>query len=91
MLSVEFSTVRMGTFGYLKLIETPFWKPPSMYLSKAANTRVFIVYNDREHLLFSPVLTFEQKFDVLVFIVIYEVRRLVRKQELYAGPRNPNV
>jgi hypothetical protein len=67
--------------------------PPDPYLklSKAANTRVFIVYNDREKLLFSPVLTFEQKFDILVFIVVYEVRRLVRKQELYAGPRNPNV
>ena len=66
-------------------------EPPSIYLSKAANTRVFIVYNDREHLLFSPVLTFEQKFNILVFIVVYEVLRLVRKQELYADPRNPNV
>ena len=64
---------------------------PIFQLSKAANTRVFIVYNDREMLLFSPVLTFEQKFNILVFIVVYEVRRLGRKQELYAGPRNPNV
>jgi hypothetical protein len=47
---------------------------PSLKLSKAANTRVFIVYNDREKLLFSPVLTFEQRFDILVFIVVYEVR-----------------
>ena len=53
--------------------------------------RVFIVYNDREKLLFSPVLTFEQKFNILVFIVVSDVRPLVRKQELYAGPRNPNV
>jgi hypothetical protein len=71
------------------------WKdhsePPLLKLSKAANTRVFIVYNDRENPLFSPILTFEQKFNILVCIVVYGVPRWVRKQGLYAGPRNPNV
>jgi hypothetical protein len=66
-------------------------RSPRVYLSKAANTRVFIVYNDRENPLFSSVLTFEQKFYILVCIVVYEVLRLVREQGLYAGPRNPNV
>jgi hypothetical protein len=48
-------------------------------ISKAVNARDFIVYNDRENLLFSPVLTFEQKLNTIVFIEDYEVLRLVSK------------
>jgi hypothetical protein len=60
---------------------TMLWQYSFAYHLQGVCLQVNLVDNDRETLLFSPELTFEQKSTLSVFIVLYEVLRLVRKQQ----------
>ena len=51
---------------------------------------VVIVNNETGITLSPPLLTIEHKFYIIVLVGVYEVLRLVRKEELYAGSRNPD-